>query len=273
MSRIPLFTFLLFSILFSAAAGAQERGDGSAEGGKRQKRVVHDNDKYQHSSTKSEGIFRRLGRHKIKLTWNTPESTTDSEYYRRSPRGETDLGVKVGLNFQEITKSPFSPSLNPGLVAGGYCRRFWGGSGIRGELLINTASYTSQNAASYYVPHIASTDTVTKSAFKAVYLSVPIMFEQRIRHKAYLILGPQYSYLISSTDKNGEFTKIYNKSNVFFKSEFSLVGGFEIQLPHALRIGARYIKGLTDVNNSVYPKAYEAWTINTVQISFSYRLY
>ena len=88
-----------------------------------------------------------------------------------------------------------------------------------------------------------------------------------------MLLGPQYSHLISSSDKNGEFTKIYGKNNVFYKSEFSMVGGFEIQLPHALRIGARYIKGLTDVNNSIYPKAYEAWTINTVQITFSYRLY
>jgi hypothetical protein len=272
MGRIPFFAILLSLLLVSAASKAQERGDGIANGGKREKRVVHDNDKYSNNNG-DRGLFRRLKKEKIKLTWNSPEEKTSPDYYRSSPRGETDLGVKLGLNFQEIIKSPFSPSFNPGIVAGGYCRRFWGGSGIRGELLVNTASYTSQNPADYYAPHKAGSDTVTKSAFKAAYISIPVMFEQRCFHKLYLLLGPQYSHLISSSDKNGEFTKIYGKSNVFYKSEFSMVGGFEVQLPQRLRIGARYIKGLTDVNNSIYPKAYEAWTINTVQITFSYRLY
>ena len=273
MGRIPFFAVLLFSLLLAGAAGAQERGDGVADGGKREKRVVHDHDKYQRHDTRNEGIFMRLSKHKIKFSWNTPESIPDSEYYSRSPRGETDLGVKVGFNFQEMIKSPFSPSFNPGVVAGGYFRRFWGSSGIRGELLINTASYNSENPAAYYAPHTVGTDTTTKSAFKAMYISIPVMFEQKCFHKLYLLLGPQYSYLVSSSDKNGEFTKIYGKSNIFYKSEFSLVGGFEVQLPHALRIGARYVKGLTDVNNSIYPKAYEAWTMNAVQLTFSYRLY
>ncbi len=274
MGRIPFLAILLCFLLFSAAASAQERGDGSAEGGKREKRVVHDKnkDKYSDKSREERKRERRENRRKFKLTWNTPEKT-DAVSYKPSPHGETDLGAKLGFNFQEIVKSPFSPSFNPGVVAGGYFRRFWGRSGIRAELLVNTASYTSQNPAAYYVQHTTSTDTVTKSAFKTAYLSIPAMFEQRCSQKVYLLFGPQYSLLVSSSDKNGEFTKIYSKNNVFFKSEFSLVAGFEVQLPHAIRIGARYIKGLTDVNNNVYPKAYEAWTINAIQVAFSYRFY
>ncbi len=264
---------MFFFLLFSAAATAQERGDGSAEGGKRQRRVVHDRDRNDSKSREELKRERRENRRKFKITWNTPDGKPDTEYYRASPHGETDLGAKLGINFQEMVESPFSPSFNPGIVGGGYFRRFWGGSGVRAELLFNTASYTSQNPASYYAQHTPGTDTVTKSAFKTAYISVPAMFEQRCFHKLYLLFGPQYSLLISSSDKNGEFTKIYNKSNVFFKSEFSLVGGFEVQLPHSLRIGARYIKGLTDVNNNIYPKAYEAWTINAIQVSFSYRIY
>ena len=274
MGKIGFLVTLLFLLTLSVATRAQERGDGSADGGKREKRVVRDHETW--GGYDGEQRSKRLGgkRLKIRLKWNTPENSKKTDRpVRRWPHGETEIGAKLGLNFQELSQSPFSPSFNPGIVGGGYFRRFFGGSGVRVELLGSTASYTSQNPAAYYATHTAGTDTVTKSAFRGIYISIPAMFEQRAFKKLYLLFGPQYSRLISSSDKNGEFTKIYSKSNVFFKSEFSLVGGFEVQLPHALSIGARYVYGLTDVNNNIYPKSYLAWTINSIQATFSYRFY
>ncbi len=275
MRRIPFFLALSFLITFSVVLKAQERGDGDANGGKREKRVVHDNDTYggYDSEGRNKNKYARRGKFQLKLKWNSPEQAAGTKTHRPFPKGESDLGVKLGVNFQEIAHSPFSPAFNPGIVGGGYFRRFWGTSGMRAELLLSTGNYTSQDPAAYYATHTAGTDTVTKSAFSGIYISIPFMFEQRVSRKVYLLFGPHYSYLLSSSDKNGQFTKIYNKSNVFFRSEFSLVAGFEVQLPKALRVGARYVHGLTDVNNNIYPKAYLGWTINSIQATFSYRIH
>ncbi len=276
MSRIPFLSALLLVLLVSVAATAQERGDGEAAA----RRQIHDKDIIDGRGSKGKG---RAGSRSGAANANQGKNTTgvfrkfgnDEGESEPAPfsHGRTELGAKLGVNFQEMAKSPFSPNFAPGVVGGGYFRRYFRRTGLRMELLASTGSYTSQNPAAYYAEHTATMDTVTKSAFRAVYLSVPILFEQRIFRKVYVQVGPQISYLLSSKDKNGEFTKIYGRNDIFKKAEFSMLIGAEYQLPYKLRVGARYIKGLTDVNNSVYPKAYFAWTVNSLQVSVSYNLF
>ena len=273
MSRIPFLSALFLFLIVSVATNAQERGDGEAAA----KRQIHDkdiidgrgrrsirranHDSHVNAGKNTKGVFRKFGNDDAK---SEPPET---------PHGRSELGAKLGVNFQELAKSPFSPAYKPGVVGGGYFKRYFRRTGIRMELFASTGSYSSQNPAAYYAQHTANMDTVTKSSFKALYISVPILFEQRMFHKAYLQIGPDITYLLSSSDKNGQFTKIYTKSDIFKKAEFSILFGAEYQLPYNIRVGARYIKGLTDVNNSVYPKAYFAWTINSLQVMASYTFF
>ena len=89
----------------------------------------------------------------------------------------------------------------------------------------------------------------------------------------YFELGPQYSYLLSYSEKNGAFSKIYGADDIFKKSEFSMVIGVEAKFDKKFKFDLRYIKGLTDVNNSVYPSAYLQWNINSIQATIAYKLY
>ncbi len=255
MKRVHFTSILLLLLLSCAATYAQERGDGSAQNGTKA------NDKGITTGRSGKRILGAVNEY------------NNGDVFRSKPfvPGTSDFGVKAGVNFQELATSPFAPKLTAGIVGGLYFRRYWRVTGVKIEALASSAHYVSKEPAAYYAS--SAKDTVSKSEFKAIYLSVPVLGELRLYHEIYIEIGPQYSHLMASSDKNGAFSHIYGKSDIFFKSEFSGVIGIEAGLPYGLKIDARYCKGLTDVNNSIYPQAYLQWTINTIQATVSYNLY
>ena len=155
MSRIPYISALLLVLFVSVAATAQERGDGEAAA----RRQIHDKDVIDGRGSKGKGIGH--GRAST-VNANTGKNTTglfrkfhNDEADAEPPlfsRGRTELGLKVGVNFQEMAKSPFSPTFTPGIVGGGYVRRYFRRTGIRGNcwyqpaaILPKTPQHTTQS--------------------------------------------------------------------------------------------------------------------------------
>ena len=264
MKRINFTTTLLFLLILCGTAHAQERGDGIAEGQKKDPVGVI-------SGRSGSGIGSQGQSGSNRWFSKNIDYANSPGYVRPFIKGLSDFGIKAGGNFQEMGTSPFTQQFTPGIVGGIYFRRFYRVTAFKIEALASSAHYESSQPAGYYTVH--ASDSVTKSSFKAMYISIPAMFELRLYRDLYIEVGPQYSYLLSSADKNGVFSKIYKQNDIFYKSEFSGLIGLEVNLPRKFKVDVRYIKGITDVNNSVYPKAYLQWQINSLQATLSYRLY
>ena len=187
--------------------------------------------------------------------------------------GISEYGVKAGLNCQQMAHSSFTNTFFPGALAGVYFRRHWRFTAIKIELLGTTGHYTSAQAVgSVATP---AENNTSKSTFNTTYLSLPALAQLRIHRDPdlWLEVGPQYTYLLTYSDKSDIFSKEYGQDNIFKRSEFSGVIGAEYKINTRFKVDLRYAKGLTDVNNSVYPQAYLQWNINSIQATLSYKLY
>ena len=162
---------------------------------------------------------------------------------------KVDLGVQVGANFQTLTGDNWKNNYSGGLVAGAYVglhKNKWGG---KMEVLVKTVKYNVD---------------LTNAEIKTVNLDVPLLLEYRIVPRLWVQLGPQYTNMISAK-QNGDDVK-----NDFFKSsELSGVIGLEAHLPLHINVGARYVMGFTDQNNT---SASDAWKNRAIQGFVGFRI-
>ena len=268
MKRIYFVTTLLLVLFLSKSGYAQERGDGLAAPKPDDKGIItgrtgRDNG----NGVIIHGTNPWFDKNMMLQYWSRRKS---AGMYPNT-LGLSEFGVKLGGNFQAVVHGPFTRSFKPGLVGGIYYRRYWRFTAVKVELLGSSAHYVSTQSAGVYAKH--PIDSTSKSFFRGKYLSIPVMGQLRVLDDVYIEFGPQYSYLLSYTEKNGAFSKIYGSDNIFKKAEFSLLIGAEARINKKMEFDIRYIKGLTDVNNSVYPSAYLQWNINSIQASLAYKLY
>ena len=181
-----------------------------------------------------------------------------------------NVGVKLGGNFEQISSAPLKSG--PGLLVGVYASKSVGKFGVRIEATGSTAQYKTKYPAAYYVTHTPGMDTNTVGNFQVVYINVPLLFEYIATPKLHLLVGPQFGYMASITDKNKVYADIYGNSNILTTTDFSLVGGVEYVITKRMQVGARFVKGVTDVNNSTYYLIHKPWSSTGGQVSISYRI-
>jgi len=160
------------------------------------------------------------------------------------------IGAKLGANFQKMTSSAstWSSSYKPGILGGVFLSVDKKKAGIRVEGLIKSAKFDlSTSGASY----------------KTVALDIPVLWEHKIIKRVWFQVGPQFSSLISAKSSTGADVK-GNLRN----SDVSAVVGLEGILPMKLTVGARYIYGFVDVNNTTTPGT---WKNSSMQFSVGYR--
>lgn len=179
-----------------------------------------------------------------------------------------NMGVKVGANFEHIASAPLNGSIGP--LAGVYVRKGIGRCGVRLEVIGSYAQYKTKYPAAYYVNHTYGMDTVTKGNFQVIYANVPLLFEYRATKKLSLMVGPQFSYTASITDKNKIYADVYGNSNIITKVDFSMALGAEYKVAKKMHIGARVMKGMLDVNNSTYYLTHKPWSSIGAQVCISY---
>lgn len=181
-----------------------------------------------------------------------------------------NAGVKVGGSFQQLSGAPVKPA--PGLVAGIYVSKSLGRLGVRAELLGTTARYTTKYLASFYTPYYAGLDTTNKGDFQALYINVPLLVDYKLTEKLQILGGIQLGYVASLKDKNNAFTNIYGDNSFIKTTDFSIVAGAELGLTKRIKLGARVLKGVSDVNNSKYYLKAKSWTTTGLQVSVSYKI-
>ncbi len=204
----------------------------------------------------------------------------DNNYFK------SEFGVKVGLNYQMVAGSPWTPTLNSGIQAGVYKDFSRGKDGWRIELNFTEAHYVTVNSASY-VPgykvqpsHPSDWDITSKGDFNAIYLRIPVLAQFRIYKALHFVVGPEVSQQITITDNNGAFSKDFGSaglSNIFMKTELMGTVGIEGKMKQRINLGIRMSLGLNSINKgaSTAPnnfRTYDGWKLWSVQGTFGFRL-
>jgi hypothetical protein len=166
------------------------------------------------------------------------------------------VGVKGGLNLANQTYSgngyTSSPSFRPTIHVGGYATLMFSEHlGLQPELL-----YSGQGAKS------------GSAAYKFNYIAIPVLVRYNVNKLLSFHAGPQISLLASAKFDNGATTVDY-KDRVK-SSDVSAAAGVTVDLPIKLNFTFRFIKGLTDISESVSSVKTKNYTL---QLSVGYKLF
>lgn len=185
-----------------------------------------------------------------------------------------DLGIKAGVNMQQINAYPFGMEYSQGYTAGLYFEKRHNRWAIRAEVNASTAQFTTDRAASrkYALSFDKVTDTVTKGILDVMYVNVPVMLCFKLGRHGNFLMGGQYSQLISSKDNNGALTAMWKTDKLLKDNYISGIFGLEFEMIKRLRIGATYSQGFTDINNQKYPGVVGRWVTGSGQAYLTYKL-
>ncbi len=182
-----------------------------------------------------------------------------------------NVGVTLGGSLQQLSGAPVKSG--PGIIAGVYSRKEISKRlGLRLEVLGNYFRYTTKYPASEYALYAPGMDTLHKGDFQVLYVNVPMLVECWVANTIQAVGGVQLGYLASITDKNNAYTSIYGANHFIKPTDFSAVLGIEMILTKKFKFGARFVKGVTDINNSKYYLVPKTWTTTSMQATVSYKI-
>ncbi len=173
------------------------------------------------------------------------------------------LGIKGGANMTKIDGKSFKDSYNLNYYAGGYLELALSQHfGIQPEVLFSqTTSKTANDFNDIYEDFpIGNGEKV-----KLNYLNIPILANIKLGKVLWIQAGPQYSILM-----NKDNTLVENGKDAFKNGDFSAVGGLWLQLPIGLSVSARYVIGLSNIND--LGDKHE-WKNQAIQLGIGYRIF
>jgi len=168
---------------------------------------------------------------------------------------EVVLGIKVGANFSQLTGNSFDNAYKAGFHGGAFVGVTKGKIGVQGEVLVRSCTY----APSSIVAAAGGQDVATTN------LDIPVLFEYKLISRLWIQLGPQFSSLISAKSNGTDVKKTFNST------DFSGVVGLQAILPVHLVAGARYVLGMTNINNESVSGTKESWNNRSIQLYVGFR--
>jgi hypothetical protein len=178
-----------------------------------------------------------------------------------------DLGLKVGANFAQLNgeswENGYKANFLGGLLVGLRVKKV----GVQVEGYFSQTKYTTTGKDFYdlydntEIRFRPTTDSTGQKRFRIGYLNIPVLFQYNVLPMLWVQAGPQYTTMITSIKDMDDFVE--NPDDLFKKSSVSGVVGLEAKLPFKLIAGARYVFGLSSVNNT---NAQGAWQQNVIQL-------
>ncbi len=149
------------------------------------------------------------------------------------------LGLKAGANIFKVDGRSFKEEFKFGYNAGAFVQIPIGAKWeLQPELLWNQTNYRTGNSFSSLYP-----EGKNDVEGKLNYVSIPILLTYKPVKILSLQVGPQFG-ILASQDKD-----LLGETKEAFKSgDFSLLGGAQVNLG-SLRVGARYVVGLSNIND------------------------
>lgn len=149
------------------------------------------------------------------------------------------LGIKGGANMDKINGQSFDDEFKFGYNVGAFAELNLAPTlGIQPELLFNQSTYRTGSDFSDVYP-----EGVNDVEGKLNYLTVPVLLSFRPVPVLSIQAGPQFGIAVNQDQKLTENTK-----DAFKSGDFALVGGVQLNLS-SLRIGGRWVEGLSNVND------------------------
>ncbi|HEY0274134.1 MAG TPA: porin family protein [Chitinophaga sp.] len=170
-------------------------------------------------------------------------------------------GIKAGANLGKLDGTGYDDAFKLGYHLGGFAQvNLMKGFGVQGELIFSqSTTRTVDNFSDIYDGENLREDA-NGQKIKLNYLSIPVMVNIPLgTPRVKLQLGPQYSILVSNRN-------VIKASREAFKSgDFGVVGGLWFQLP-IINLSARYVIGLSDMNNFSEATDQSKWRNQSIQL-------
>lgn len=179
-----------------------------------------------------------------------------------------DLGLKLAANFSSINGVEWDKSSRVGLAGGAFFSVSRNRFGGQIEALFSRARYKGSGLPFYKTLAADNNfnnaaDSTTKGDFIVSYLSIPVLLNVKVAGPLWVQVGPQFNNIVGVNDKE---KLVKNTDDLFKTSDLSGVLGLQLNLAN-LRLGARYIVGLSDVSLS---SASGAWKQRGMQLSLGF---
>ena len=150
------------------------------------------------------------------------------------------IGVKAGANLFKVDGQSFNQEFDFGYAVGAFSEIYFTPNlGIQPEVMFNQTNYRTGTSFSD-VYKVNGFDDVSG---KLNYLSIPLLLSFRPIPFLSLLVGPQFGILL-----NPDEHLVNNAQEAFTKGDVSFIGGAQLNLA-ALKLGARYVVGLNNINN------------------------
>ena len=178
-------------------------------------------------------------------------------------QGGFRLGIKGGLNLNQIQGVSFNDGFNYGYHLGGFAEiDFTKKIGIQPEVLWNQSNSQMSGQFATLYPSITNPNTLNQDVVLN-YLSIPILLRYNLGSMFSIVAGPQFGIL---TNKNQNI--LQNGQKAFSDGDFSMVAGLQVNLK-TLRLYGRYNVGMKNINQ-IDQK--DKWTSQQIQLGVGLRL-
>lgn len=168
------------------------------------------------------------------------------------------LGIKGGATLNKITGKSFKEQFTFGYHIGGFATIGLGNSlAIQPEVMFNQVNVDSSSSFS----SIYQFNKVSK--VKLNYLTIPLLLNINANKFVTLQVGPQFGILMNKSK-----TLVQNGKDAFKGSDFSMLGGLQLNISH-FRIYGRYAIGLNNLNDI---DNREKWKGQSVQLGIGLTL-
>lgn len=173
-----------------------------------------------------------------------------------------DLGLKAGANFAKISGDEWESSYKGGFTGGIFGGVRFRRVGVQVEALFSKVKYTG-SGVNFYKAQSAffnkAIDSTKKGEFAVSYINIPVLLNFRLIGPVNFQIGPQYSGIIGVSDNDN---LLKDTKQLFKSGDFSGVLGLQLNVSK-LRVGGRYVIGLSDMGTSSISSS---WKQRTVQL-------
>ncbi|MBO9203637.1 MULTISPECIES: porin family protein [Niastella] len=172
------------------------------------------------------------------------------------------FGIKADLNYSSLKGEGVNDKYSAGFQIGGFTTlnfsKHWA---IQPELLYTWNPY--KKGSDFLTYYNNTGRSAASDKINLAYISVPVLARYNVNKVISVTAGPQFGYLIYEDE---DLLKEGRKA--FDKTELSVNAGVQVNLD---KVGfyARYVKGLTDINN--VDDRYE-WKSSHIQIGIAVRI-
>ena len=164
-------------------------------------------------------------------------------------QAKLELGLKVGANFASANVDNINSDGITSFHGGAYLLAKLGNIGVQPELL-----FSKQGS-----------EFTGGSEIDLNYVNIPVMLKFYLPLGLNLQVGPQFGVLTGAEDEGG--TDIKDR---FKNSDLSAAFGAGWDAPFGLNLTARYILGLSDINDNPF---FQETRNRTFQLAVGYRLF